>query len=333
MHDSKVRGSKDGRRSHRKLMVAITAGVVLSLTGAAVSPPQAAGHSGADEPSVGTQAAPASAEASASGIKAARTRQWPPTPQSVGVPAGTALSSYKGPCTITRKRTIDKKIVNCSPLNIEAIGVVIQNSKINGSVSVGTQDDYDPEGDDPIRVTILDSEIDTAAGTNLDFRPISSSHYIVKRSYLHGTYSGAECHNACTIKKSYIHGFGDHASGARILRNGTFKHNTIWCEPNPNSDEDGDGVTDEDGGCSGNLTMYEEFGTPYNNLVKHNYFPAGWFYSSLKFNGSDDGTIRIVNNRFGLPKRGGRHVADDWDPKATNVWSGNTFTNGRAAKP
>ena len=191
----------------------------------------------------------------------------------------------------------------------------------------------DPEGDGPIRVTILDSEINTAAGTNLDFRPISFSHYIVKNSYLHGTFSGAECHNACTIKNSYIHGFGDHASGLRILRNGTLKNNTIWCEPNPNSDEDGDGVPDEDGGCSGDLTMYEEFGTPHNNLIKHNYFPAGWFWYSLKFNGNDNGNIRIIDNRFGLPKRGGRHVADGWDAEPTNVWSGNTFTNGRVAKP
>ncbi len=255
------------------------------------------------------------------------------------MPPGAVLSAYKGPCTIRKPRTVIKrKIINCSPVDIKTTGVVIRNSKINGSVRVGTQDDFeptvisDPEGDGPIRVTVVASEIDTAAGTNADFRPISFSHYVVKRSYLHGTYSGAECHNACTIKNSYVHGFGEHASGLRILRNGTLKNNTIWCEPNPNSDDDGDGVPDEDGGCSGDLTMYEEFGTPHNNLVKHNYFPAGWFWYALKFNGSDDGNIRIINNRFGLLKRGGRHVADDWD-SATNVWSGNTFTNGRVARP
>jgi hypothetical protein len=257
----------------------------------------------------------------------------------VGVPNGTVLSEYKGSCTITKPRkVIDRKIINCSPVNIKTTGVVIQNSKINGSVLVGTQDDFgptvisDPEGDGPIRVTILNSEIDASAGTNLDFRPISSSHYIVKNSYLHGTYSGGECHNACTIKWSYLHGFDSHASGLRILRNGTLKHNTIWCEPNPNSDDDGDGVPDVDGGCSGNLTMYEEFGTPHNNLVKHNYFPAGSFWYSIKFNGNDNGNIRIINNRFGLSKSG-KHVADDWDAKPTNVWSGNTFTNGRVANP
>lgn len=254
------------------------------------------------------------------------------------MPAGTALSNYTGPCTVTKAGTvIDKKTINCAPLEVRTTGVVISNSKVNGAVLVGTTDDYeptaisDPEGDGAIRVTVLNSEID--ASSSPDFRPISSSHYVVKNSYLHGTYSGAECHNACTIKRSYIHGFGSHASGLRILRNGKLKHNTIWCEPNPTSDDDGDGVADEDGGCSGDLTMYEEFGTPHNNLVKHNYFPAGLFWYTIKFNGIDNGRIRIVDNLFGLPKTGGRRVADDWDAKPTNEWSGNTFTNGRVARP
>lgn len=248
------------------------------------------------------------------------------------MPDGTVLSKYQGRCVIKKAgRVIDRKIINCSPLRIRTTGVVIKRSKINGSVLVGTKDDYDPtvvsdpDGNGPIRVTVLDSEIDVAAGTNRNFRPIGFSHYVVKNSYLHGTYSGAECHNACTIVWSYVHGLGSHASGMRILRNGTLKHNTIWCEPDPDAGDDG--------GCSGNLTMYEEFGTPQNNVVRHNYFPAGRFWYSLKFNGRDKGRIRIINNRFGLPNRLGRQVADDWDAKATNTWSGNTFTNGRVARP
>ena len=181
---------------------------------------------------------------------------------------------------------------------------------------------------------MVDSEIDTAAGTNLDSRPISFSHYIVKRSYLHGDLFRRrmpQCLHHQALVYSWL--LAIMLSGMRILRNGTLKHNTIWCEPNPNSDDDGDGVPDEDGGCSGDLTMYEEFGTPHNNLLKHNYFPAGWFWYSLKFNGNDNGNIRIIDNRFGLLKRGGRHVADGWDAKAANVWSGNIFTTGRSRQP
>ena len=269
----------------------------------------------------------------------------PTTPPSTGFPDASntgptgTLTAYTGPCTITTAGTvIDSKVINCVPLQISTIGVVVKNSKINGAVRVGVQDDYnpatvsDPEGDDPIRVTILDSEIDATAAAGSGFRPISFSHYIVRNSYLHGGGSGAECHNACTIEDSYVHGFGEHSSGMRILRNGTLRGNTIWCEPNPNSDDDGDGVPDVDGGCSGNLTMYEEFGVPHHNLVERNYFPAGWFWFSLKFNGNDNGNIRIVGNTFGI-KKPGAGLADGWDVKATNLWSGNTFTNGGVASP
>lgn len=318
--------------SRQRTAAAVAVGVLAVLAGAGTGPMRSAadtrlvaGATASEQPS------------DRSGVVA--TRRWPPTPDSVGVPDGTVLSRYRGPCTITKAGAVIKaKTISCSPMHIRTTGVVIRDSKVNGSILVGTQDDYeptvisDPEGDDPIRVTVLSSEIDASAGADLGFRPISSSHYVVKNSYLHGTYSGGECHNACTIKWSYVHGFGSHASGLRILRNGTLKHNTIWCEPNPRSDDDGDGVPDVDGGCSGNLTMYEEFGTPRDNLVKHNYFPAGWFWYAIKLNGSDGGGIRIVDNRFGLP-RSGRRVADDWDAKATNVWSGNTLTNGRVARP
>jgi hypothetical protein len=273
------------------------------------------------------------------------TTPTPTTPPPTGFPNASntgptgTLTAYTGPCTITTAGTvIDSKIINCVKFEISTIGVVVKNSLINGVVHVGVQDDYDPtvisdpEGDDPIRVTILNSEIDASSAAGSGYRPLSSSHYIMRNSHIHSGGSGAECHNACTIENSFIHAFGEHESGVRILRNGTLRGNTIWCQPNPNSDEDGNGVPDEDGGCSGNLTMYEEFGVPRNNLVEGNYFPAGLFWFSLKFNGNDAGSIRIVNNTFGIPKPGAG-LADDWDAKATNVWSDNILTNGPVASP
>lgn len=282
--------------------------------------------------SAGPQPTPSTPSSPAAGT-------WPPTPQSVGVPAGTVLTAYTGPCDIyTPNTVIDKKVINCVDFRIMTTGVTITKSKINGAIRVGTQDDYeptvisDPEGDDPIRLTLLDSEVDATLSVNSGFRPISSSHYIMRNSYVHGSYSGGECHNACTIENSYLHGFGEHSSGLRVLRNAVIRNNTIWCEPNPNSDEDLNGIPDPDGGCSGNMTMYEEFGVPHNNLIEHNYFPAGLFWYSLKFNGNDNGNIRIVNNLFGIPKSGAG-VADGWDVKPSNIWSGNTFTNGQVANP
>jgi hypothetical protein len=76
--------------------------------------------------------------------------------------------------------------------------------------------------------------------------------------------------------------------------------------------------------------MYQEFGTPHHNLLKHNYFPAGKFWYSLKFNGDDAGHVRVLDNRFGRARAG---LTEDWDRKPTNVWKGNTYTNGRTARP
>ena len=188
----------------------------------------------------------------------------------------------------------------------------------------------DPEGDDPLRLTLLDSEIDVTSGSGWlpphQLLALHRSQLIPARRRLRRRMPQRLYHRDTRT----LHGFGEHASGLRVLRNGTLRNNTIWCEPNPDSDEDMDGIPDPDGGCSGNMTMYQEFGTPHNNLIEHNYFPAGLFWYSVKFNGNDNGNIRIINNRFGMPKPGAG-VADDWDAKATNIWSGNVFTDGSAS--
>ena len=297
--------------------------IAAALAAAAVLLGSASAHATLVDSSAGSSGSADAATTSGTAARAAanaKARAWPPTPTNVGVPAGTNLKAYNGPCTITKAgQVIENRTISCAPLEIRTTGVVIRDSKINGAVFVGSQDDSDPSGKGAKRVTVLDSEID--ASNAPDLRPISSSHFVVKRSYLHGSYSGAECHNACTIKRSYVTGSGTHASGMRILRNGKLKHNTIWCEPLPDL---------VDGGCSGNLTMYEEFGTPENNVIKHNYFPGGSFYYSLKFNGEDNGRIRILDNVFGKAQAGN---TDDWDAKSSNVWTGNTMTTGRTARP
>lgn len=297
--------------------------IAAALAAAAVLLGSASAHATLVDSSAGSSGSADEATTSGTAARAAanaKARAWPPTPTNVGVPAGTNLKAYNGPCTITKAgQVIEGRTISCAPLEINTTGVVIRDSKINGAVFVGSQDDSDPAGKGATRVTVLDSEID--ASSTPDLRPISSSHFVVKRSYLHGSYSGAECHNACKIKRSYITGSGTHASGMRILRNGKLKHNTIWCEPLP-------GLVD--GGCSGNLTMYEEFGVPENNVIKHNYFPGGSFYYSLKFNGEDNGRIRILDNVFGKAQAGN---TDDWDAKSSNVWTGNTMTTGRTARP
>jgi hypothetical protein len=261
---------------------------------------------------------------------------WP-SPDTVGVPAGVTLTAYTGPCTITAPNTvISEKTVNCDPVEVRTTGVRIERSLLHGAIDVGTHG-TDPEGDDPIHLTVVDSEIDAGPPASGDWRPISASHFYVSGSYLHGTYSGAECHNACTIVDSYVHGFGSHASGMRVLRNATVTGSVIWCEPNPNSDDDNDGVPDIDGGCSADVTMYEEFGTVTNNLFERNLFVAtsGWFCA--RQDGDNAGGIRFIDNvfqrgRFGACGRDGGSAMADFEP-AGNTYTGNRFDDGTPVVP
>jgi len=92
--------------------------------------------------------ASASAKPSASASKkaAAKTTEsghehyiagWP-GPNNTGVPAGTKLSTYTGPCTIQKANTvIDAKTLNCD-LTILAANVTVKRSKINGLVFLDT---------------------------------------------------------------------------------------------------------------------------------------------------------------------------------------------------
>ncbi len=80
----------------------------------------------------GTCAAPAHTPGGADGFGGC----WP-GPANTGVPSGTALTTYTGPCRITANNTvIDSKIVNCS-LTIAAQNVTIRNSRINGTIYGG----------------------------------------------------------------------------------------------------------------------------------------------------------------------------------------------------
>src|SRR5688572_13635945 len=133
------------RTGGRRSLVATVAGVVFLLVATATGPNQTAASPVDGQPGSETDSAVGLVNVASVQAQSRPARRWPPTPKSVGVPRGTALKTYRGPCTITRSRiVIEKKVINCSPLYIEAVGVVIRKSKINGGVRVGVQDDYDP---------------------------------------------------------------------------------------------------------------------------------------------------------------------------------------------
>lgn len=244
---------------------------------------------------------------------------WPPSPTNTGVPAGTTLTSYTGPCTITTPNTvISEKLVDCGgQLRIETTGVLIQRSKVVGGVSVG-EHGSDPEGDDPLRVTVIDSEL---IGTDT-MRPIGSSHFRVVGSYLHGSYSGGDCHNACSIERSYLVASSNHTSGLRVLRNAKIIDSTIWCKPFPTGYEDG--------GCSADLVMYEEFGMPQNVRAEHNFFKATSAYFAIRQDGGNAGGLVFTNNVFEKGESGtcGRAAPTMEFEAAGNTYTANEYDDG-----
>ena len=101
---------------------------------------------------------------------------WPDA-STTGVPAGTVLTNYTGPCTITAANTIiDRKTVNCG-LTIRASNVQITKSKINGSVTI---DDEDA----PYSFTITDTEVDAGpvnASANDGVTAIGKGNFVATR--------------------------------------------------------------------------------------------------------------------------------------------------------
>ncbi len=185
---------------------------------------------------------------------------WP-GPANTGVPAGTALTTYSGPCLITTANTlIDARVVNCD-LRIRAPGVRITRSRINGSVAT----DADSTG---FSFTISDSEVNVGdrVGTG-----VGEVDFIAERVHVTGGNRSMHCWRDCTIRDSYVHGqFRDdtgraHESGIRMGARMNLLHNTIACDA-PN--------VPPDAGCSAGLTGYGDYATVENNNIERNLFLA-----------------------------------------------------------
>ena len=146
---------------------------------------------------------------------------WP-GPSNTGVPNGVALSAYTGPCRITTPNTvIDRRVVNCD-LEIAASGVVIRNSRINGTVGMAGGS-----------LTIYDSEViggPPEPRLHDDRRP--EHHHCSGRGI--GGNRGILCDRGCVVRDSWVHGqfvVGDlHVSGIRQSQGATLIHNSVVCD-------------------------------------------------------------------------------------------------------
>lgn len=253
---------------------------------------------------------------------------WP-GPDNTGVPAGTTLTTYTGPCTITTPTVIDAKIVSCS-LRIQATGVVITRSRIQGSVYADDASSYS--------FTLADSEVIAPTGQTA----VGAVNFTVLRSDISGGNRGVYCWHDCVIADSWIHGqvvapdSSQHASGIRASVRTTIRHVRVTCDAQDNA---------AGGGCSAAITMYGDFATTaYVTVTDSLIGPGSGQPGFCAYGGSSGGKpypiahhIVFTGNVF---QRGSGGKCGYWgavtafDTAATgNVWSGNTWDTGGAVTP
>ncbi len=261
-----------------------------------------------------------------------------PSEKTTGVPPGTALTDYAGPCLIQQPGTIIEAVTVRCELRIFAHDVVIRNSLIIGAVYT---DSIAREGS----FTITDSKIDAGQGVGTG---IGDVDFTATRVEVVGGTRSINCYRNCTVTDSYVHGqFHDtsgqaHESGIRMNTGSTLVHNTIACDA-PDFPPDG--------GCSASITGYPDFDpvervTIDNNLIRSGpagYCAYGGSTSGKPFSGRTN-NVRFTNNvwergtEMGEGNRG--YVCGRWGPITSfdttapgNAWEGNLFDDGTPVAP
>jgi hypothetical protein len=262
-----------------------------------------------------------------------------PGPGNTGVPDETVLTPYTGTCTITVANTvIDSKIVNCD-LDIAASGVVIRRSLVNGHIQ-------SPEhSGNSFRVE--DSFVDGSPNGPRADRAIMSDNFVVLRSEIVGGQGGILCELDCTVQDSWIHGTDLdpnsewHASAVRVEQGSTLIHNTLSC--------DWTLITNDEIGCSADMTGYPDFAPINHNTITGNLFmanPTGLGYcayggGSLGKPFSNDPSnatyIAFTDNVFQRGENGKcgtwGAITDFLPDRPGNVWSGNRWSDGTPLPP
>jgi hypothetical protein len=266
-----------------------------------------------------------------------------------GVPSGVTLTSYNG-CSggesviAANNTVIDSKDVGCT-LVIRATGVIIKNSRIHGTV--GTTEDVAGSA------TITDTEITGGAGTH--------DLTLLRVNVYGGTGPNFYCYENCSITDSWLHspsfpteGCGtptqclqahlgaflanDNGHDPGGTTNVILKHNRIHCDTPPSS---------EDGGCSGDVNLFGDFGPISHVTIDQNYL-GGSSGISYCFYGGDSTTkpypygsyISFTNNIFQKAPTGHCGAYGPVDSFGTdaahnpgNVWGNNKYDDGTPVSP
>ncbi|HWZ65231.1 MAG TPA: hypothetical protein VNX65_00355, partial [Patescibacteria group bacterium] len=257
-----------------------------------------------------------------------------PDGSNTGVPVGTKLATYSGPCTITATNTvIDSKIVTCD-LDIQATNVIIKNSSLKGQVALRSN----LAGATQWSFTIQDSEVD---GGTPQLPAVSGINITVLRTNIHGGAASVHCDELasshCDIQDSWLHGqymptgANWHLS-AFSLKGGynvTLRHNTLICEAQWNNV----------GGCTADIDLIPDFAPVSHVLVDNNFLGASLGEGYCAYGG--DGLSKpyphadhvvFQNNVFA---RGSNKLCGSYGPITNfnssgtgNQWVHNTWEDG-----
>jgi hypothetical protein len=247
---------------------------------------------------------------------------WPGA-HNTGVPSGTTLTTYTGPCDIYADNVvIDSKRVTCEGILVYGRNLTIRNSRLLGFVTTNHPD---------ASLTIIDSEVD---GGDYPGRAVGLHDVTVIRSNIHGSQHAVECNNNCIIRDSWLHDTYDGSSlgwhqNAYIAAGSNVEvtHSTLYCV----------------GGCTADLALFAEptmtYATVDSNLFVASIDSAACVFGGAPAEGTDGVNHHIVftNNVF-QPGTNGRcgyyqPVAYFDSQPSTNVWSGNVWTDGRVVAP
>lgn len=252
---------------------------------------------------------------------------WP-GPDNTGVPAGTSLTPYGGPCTISAPTTIvGVDATRCDALVIQTKGVVIERSLLPRVQSIWQ--------DGGSSVSITDSEV---RGGETSIGAVWGYNITALRVEVTGGQHSFHCNSDCEVVDSWLHDQYNPASESfhnnAFISNGgenmVIRHNTLHCTTTLNRN---------DGGCTADLSLFGDFEPIDNVVVANNYLRAN--SSSISYCAYGGGTsskphqatnVRFTDNVFerGTNRKCGVYgPVTDFDRRAAgNVWSGNTWDTG-----
>ena len=258
---------------------------------------------------------------------------WPDA-TNTGVPAGTTLTKYTGPCTITTAGAVLNSVdaSGCSAILIRAKNVTIKNSL---TPRIDATDWTGPS------VSITDS---TVKGGTWSDGAIWGSNITALRVNVTGGQHSFHCADTCSVVDSWLHDqynpSGQSYHNNAFITNGgsnmVVNHNTLACTPLLNS---------TNGGCTADVSLFGDFEpvnnvTVENNLLKANnssisYCAYGGYQPTKAYPVATN--IKFLNNVF---ERGANGKCGVYGPVTSfqtsatgNTWSGNAFDDGTAINP